>query len=149
MNSRTNVSSVKATLPLTLWLDVEQKLIAVENFYTRDVFNRSCKTQISEGIAKPQTAVGMKMRNNFYLRRWCWRRLPTQQMPSIGIGYGVGLIIFTIVILFHGEPCRTMWISPSGLNFIQDSPALCSKGETLHYTSMPMLTCLGWPLLSH
>ena len=55
----------------------------------------------------------------------------------------VGLIIFTIVILFHGEPCRTMWISPSGLNFIQDSPASCSKGETLHYTSMPMSTFLG------
>ena len=72
-----------------------------------------------------------------YLPRWCWKGFPTQQMPSIGIGYGVGLIIFTIVILFHGEPCRTMWISLSGLNFIQDSPASCSKGETRHYTSMP------------
>jgi len=149
MSSRTNVSSVKATLSLTPWLDVVRKLIAVENFCTRDVCNRSYNTQISADIAKPQILGGMKMRHNFHLgRRWYERGLPTQRMPSIGIGEGDGLIIFTIVILFRGGPCRTMRIFPSGLNFIQDSPSSCSKGETLPCTSMPMSTCRGWPLLN-
>ena len=42
------------------------------------------------------------MRHNFHLgRRWYARGLPTQQMPSIGIGEGDGLIIFTTLILFN------------------------------------------------
>ena len=110
------------------------------NACTRDVCNRSYNTQICADIAKPQILGGMKMKHNFHLgRRWYARGLPTQRIPSIGIGEGDGLIIFTIVILFRGGPCRTMRIFPSGLNFIQDSPSSCSKGETLPCTSMPIV----------
>ena len=47
------------------------------------------------------------------------------------------------IVSIRGGPCRTMRIFPSGLNFIQDSPSSCSKGETLPCTSMPMSTCRG------
>ena len=64
-------------------LDVVQKLIAVENFCTRDVYNRSYNTQISADIAKPQILGGMKMRSNSYLgKRWYARGSSTQRMLS-------------------------------------------------------------------